>query len=231
MTIPNLVSQIQSAEAEWLQHWEHGPSRIRWDKIPLQVGDQAPDFTLQDATGATVHLHDFWSEKPTLLMFWRHYGCGCGIERARRLQNEYVKYIDTGANVVIIGQGEPERATAYIQNRQIPCPVLCDPTYKVYQAYDLLEGKPSQIVFNAPDKFLQCDFEAGISLQQSRHGTERAAVDSPWQLPGEFVIDRSGMIRLAYRYQYCEDWPNPLVLIAGIKEAIWDDNKSAFEIV
>jgi peroxiredoxin len=231
MTTVSLDSQIQSAEEEWLQHWENGASRLRWDKIPLQVGDQAPDFELQDSTGAVVHLHDFWKDRPTLLIFWRHYGCGCGIERARRLQNEYIKYTDAGANVVIIGQGEPERAAVYIQNRQISCPVLCDPTYKVYQAYDLLEGKPSQIVFNAPDKFLQCDLEAGISLQKSRHGTERAAVDSPWQLPGEFVIDQSGVIRLAYRYQYCEDWPNPLVLIAGIKEAIWGDNQSTSEAV
>lgn len=222
MISSNLDSQIQAAEEEWLDLWKHGPSRVRWNKIPLQVGDQAPDFELQDSTGATLHLRDFWSDKPALLLFWRHYGCGCGIERARRLQNEYSRYIDQGANVVIIGQGEPERAAAYIQNRNIPCPVLCDPTYKAYQAYDLLEGKPSQVVYNAPDKLLQCDLEAGISLQTSRHGTERAAVDNPWQLPGEFVIDKSGMIHLAYRYQYCEDWPNPQVLIGAIKEAIWE---------
>lgn len=219
---PNLDSQIQSAEEEWLQHWKNGPSRLRWNKIPLQVGDQAPDFELQDSTGATVHLSDFWQDKPALVLFWRHYGCGCGIERARRLQNEYADYINLGAKVVIIGQGEPERAALYIHNRNIPCPVLCDPTYTVYQAYDLLEGKPSQIVFDAPDKLLQCDLETGISLQNSRHGTERATVDNPWQLPGEFVVDTSGVIQLAYRYQYCEDWPNPLVLIGAIKEAVWE---------
>ena len=99
---------------------------------------------------------------------------------------------------------------------------MCDPTYRVYESYDLLDGKPSQIVFGAPDAFLQCDYEAGVKLQQSRRGTERAAVDNPWQLPGEFVVDRSGVIRLAYRYQYCEDWPNPLVLIGAIKEALWE---------
>jgi len=41
-------------------------------------------------------------------------------------------------------------------------------------------------------------------------------------LPGEFVVDNKGVVRLAYRYQYCEDWPNPLVLVAAIKEAIWE---------
>lgn len=217
-----LDSQIQSAEEEWLQHWKRGPARLRWNKIPLQVGDQAPDFELQDSTGATVHLRDFWNHKPALLLFWRHYGCSCGIERAQRLRNEYRDYIKLGANVIIVGQGEPERAATYIQNHKIPCPVLCDPTCKVYQAFDLLEGKPSQIVFDAPDEFLQCDFQAGVSLQKSRRGTERATVDDPWQLPGEFVVDKSGIIRLAYRYQYCEDWPNPLVLIGAIKESIWE---------
>jgi peroxiredoxin len=218
----NLDSQIQSAEEEWLQHWKRGPSRLRWNNIPLQVGDHAPDYELQDSTGATVHLRDFWSHKPALLLFWRHYGCSCGIERAKRLQKEYPDYIRLGAKVVIIGQGEPERAAAYIQNHKIPCPVLCDPTYKVYQAFGLLEGKPSQIVFDAPDELLQRNFDAGVNLQKSRHGTQRATVDNPWQLPGEFVVDESGVIRLAYRYQYCEDWPNPLVLIGAIKEALWE---------
>ena len=221
----NLDSQIRSAEEEWLLQWRIGPSRLRWNKIPLQVDDQAPDFELQDSTGATVHLRDFWNHKPALLLFWRHYGCSCGIERAQRLQKEYLDYVGLGANVVIIGPGEPERTAAYIQNHKVPCPVLSDPTYKVYQAFDLLEGKPSQIVFDAPDEFLQCNFDAGADLQKSRHGTERATVDNPWQLPGEFVVDELGIIRLAYRYQYCEDWPNPLVLIGAIKEALWETSK------
>ena len=62
----------------------------------------------------------------------------------------------------------------------------------------------------------------GRDLVESRQGTDRAILDDPWQLPGEFVVDRKGVVRLAYRYQYCEDWPNPLVLVAAIKEAIWD---------
>ncbi len=99
--------------------------------------------------------------------------------------------------------------------------MLCDPTRSVYEAYGLLEGKPSQIVFDAPDEFLRVDAEAGARLQQSRHGTPRAAVNSPWQLPGEFVIDCVGNVRLAHRYQHCEDWPNPLVLIAALKESAW----------
>jgi len=218
-----IEQQIADAEKEWMTAWKSGPTRTRWTKIPLQAGDAAPDFELLDSSGKKIKLSSFWNDKPTLLLFWRHYGCSCGRDRAARLQNEYSKYIELGANVIVIGQGEPERAAAYAEKNKISCPVLCDPTYKVYQAYDLLEGKTFQILFDAPDEYLKCDLEAGKNLQDSRHGTERAAVDSPWQLPGEIVVDKKGTIRLLYRYQYCEDWPNPLVLIAGIKEAIWEN--------
>ena len=215
--------QIEAAEAEWLDLWKQGPTRLRWTEVPLQVGDLAPDFELKDTSGKLVHLSDFWSNGPALILFWRHYGCSCGVDRAKLLQNEYADYIKLGASVVVIGQGDPERSKDYSEKHDIPCPVLCDPTYQVYEAYDLLEGKPSQIIYDAPDEYLRIDYETGAQLQQSRQGTESALVDSPWQLPGEFVVDQSGIIRLAHRYQHCEDWPNPSILIPAIKESIWQN--------
>ena len=211
-----------SGVAEWLERWSRGPTRTRWERIPLQAGDEAPDFELLDSSGNPRRLHEAWNGHPALLLFWRHYGCSCGRERASRLRAEYAQYVELGANVLVIGYGNPERAAAYAERHAIPCPVLCDPTFKLYEAYDLLEGKPSQIVFDATDAHLQCDVNAWKELVESRQGTERAILDNPWQLPGEFVVDEKGVVRLAYRYQYCEDWPNPLVLIAAIKEAIWE---------
>ena len=81
--------QIESAEKEWLDLWKKGPTRLRWDKVPLQVGDLAPDFELQDTSGNSVHLSDFWSNGPALILFWRHYGCSCGVDRANLLKDEY----------------------------------------------------------------------------------------------------------------------------------------------
>jgi peroxiredoxin len=215
-----LDDQVSSAEQEWLGKWRDGPTRSRWTTLPLQVGDRAPNFELQAAGGGQFHLSDFWAMGPAVLMFWRHYGCSCGMDRAVRLQSEYANYLQLGANVVVIGQGEPERSMLYAKQQNLPCLVLCDPTSSVFEAYDLLEGQPGQIVYDAPDEFLRMDFEAGKNLQKQRHGTQRATVDSPWQLPGEFVVDRLGRIQLAYRYQYCENWPDSLVLEAAIKEAI-----------
>jgi len=218
-----LELQTANAEKEGRALWEKGPTRTRWKKLPVQVGDDAPDFGLLDSQGKHVKLSSFWDGKPALILFWRHYGCSCGRDRAARFQEEYPKYIELDANVVVVGQGEPERAAAYAEKNKLTCPVLCDPTFEVYHAYDLLEGKTSQILFDAPDEYLKCEPEAINNLFDSHKGTDRAIVDSPWQLPGEFVIDKKGVIRLVYRYQYCENWPDPRVLMAGIKEAIWEN--------
>jgi peroxiredoxin len=213
--------QIAQAEKEWLELWQRGPVRTRWMNAPLQVGDSAPDFELVDSSGKNVRLSNFWQNGPALLLFWRHYGCSCGMHRAQRLAIEYPDYTMAGGNVVVIGQGEPERAALYASKHNLPCPVLCDPTFKVYEAFDLLEGQPSQVFFDASDELLRCEPAAGREFAKSRHNTDRALVDSPWLLPGEFVVDRNGKVRLAYRYQYCEDWPNQLVLIAALKDAAW----------
>ena len=65
-----LDRQIESAEKEWLELWKKGPTRLRWNKVPLQVGDLAPDVELQDTSGKSVHLRDFWLNGPALIMFW-----------------------------------------------------------------------------------------------------------------------------------------------------------------
>lgn len=215
-----LASQFEAAEKEWIDGWKRGPRRLRWTRIPLQVGDNAPDFTLLDAQSRKFQLKQLWKERPALILFWRHYGCSCGVDRAKRLINEYEDYLEAGVNIAIIGQGEPERAAAYAEKYNLPAiPILCDPEYEVYEAYGLVEGKPSQILFDAPSEYLDLDLEAGMNLAKSRREEERPLVDNSWLLPGEFAIDRNGEVRLAYRYNYCEDFPDHRVLLAAIREA------------
>lgn len=207
----------EAAEAEWLRAWDAGPIRTRWERIPLQGGDRAPDADLRDHSGVVRRLSDFWANGPALLMFWRHAGCSCGVDRAARLRNEYAGYVETGGSVVVIGMWEPARADRYRALHELPCPVLADPERSLYEAFDLLEGTPAQVLFDAPDEFLRREPQAGRMLATERHGSDRASVDSPWQMPGEFVVGPDGTVRLAYRYQYCEDYPDPRVLIAALR--------------
>ena len=221
-----VAAQTKEAQAEWMDGWKRGPQRTRWTKIPLQVGDKAPDFTLADMYGNQVKLSQYWKSQPALILFWRHYGCGCGTDRAKRLLTEIEDYKRAKANVVIIGQGEPERSFMYAVKYGLKAfPILSDTEFKVYEAYDLLEGAESQILFDAQDELLCRFLEAGQTFAQTREAEGRPLVDNPWLLPGEFVVDTKGIIRLAYRYNYCEDYPDHRVHIAAIREATGDLKK------
>jgi len=211
--------QTKAAEAEWLQGWQTGPIRTRWDKSPVQAGDVAPDLELKDTAGKAVRLSDYWKEKPVLLIYWRHFGCSCGFDRAGRLAKEMADYDKSGGRVVIVGQGEPERTNAYAQKAGLTGTILCDPQHHAYIAYGLLEGTPAQVLFDAPDEMLKREYKAGVDFQNDRIEKGRPPVDSPWQLPGEFVVDTTGIIQLAYRYNFCEDWPDPRVHIAALRKA------------
>ena len=210
---------IEAAEDRWKTGWEAGPTRLRWTSLPPQVGDPAPDATLSDHEGTDVALSSLWADRPLLILFWRHFGCSCGMDRAARLRTELPDYRTGGGDVVIVGQGEPARAARYRERQGIDVPILSDPERSVYQAYGLLQGSTAQILFDAPDPFLRCDFDAGMGLAASRHATDRALVDDPWQLPGEFVVGTDGVIAYAHRYGWCEDYPDPRVHVAVIRGA------------
>src|SRR4051812_38833606 len=207
--------QIAAAGERWEAGWRAGPSRLRWETLPGQIGDAAPDAELLDHGGRPVRLADAWSAGPALILFWRHFGCSCGMDRAGRLREELAAYRETGATVVIVGQGEPDRAARYRERQSLDVPILSDPDRATYAAYGLLQGTTAQILFDAPDPFLRCDLEAGLGLRASRLGTDRALVDDPWQLPGEFVVGPDGRIAHAHRYQWCEDYPDPRVHLAA----------------
>ena len=217
-----ISAETDAAGLQWREHWRRGPTRMRWTELPPQRGDAAPDLELVNArTGTTMALHELWSHRPALLLFWRHFGCSCGRDRSARLRAEYVGYVAAGARVAIIGQGEPERAVTYARTNGIPEEValLCDPDETAYSAYGLLEGSPAEVLFDAPDDFLRCEPQAGDKLFRMRAENGMPMVDNPWLLPGEFVVGADGMLASTYRFQFCEHWIDPRVNVAAIRYA------------
>jgi peroxiredoxin len=214
--------ETDAARREWQHGWAAGPTRTRWTELPVQAGDPAPSLDLVEArSGELRPLSSAWADGPALLLFWRHFGCSCGRDRAQRLRSEYASYRDVGATVALVGQGEPERTLTYAAANELPDDLLlyCDPEERAYRAYGLLEGGPIEMLFDAPDDYLRCEPEAGASLAASRVAEGRPMVDNTWLLPGEFVVDRDGRLVTTHRFQYCEHWIDPRVNVAAIRFA------------
>ena len=83
-----------------------------------------------------------------------------------------------------------------------------------------MEGKPLLFLYDAPGDLQRREDDATQGFIDGRREAGRPLVDDPWQLPGEFVVDRAGVLRLTYRYNYCEDFPDPRVIVAAIREAV-----------
>ena len=215
-------AETDAAGRQWLDRWLSGPTRERWTELPPQRGDAAPSLPLLNArSGAPVELSGTWAERPALLLFWRHFGCSCGRDRAARLRSEYGGYVAAGGRVVLIGQGEPERTLVYASANGIPDGVqlLCDPDETAYRAFGLLEGGPIEVLFDAPDGYLRCEPELGRQMATERQALGRPNVDNPWLLPGEFVVAPDGRLVTAYRFAFCEHWIDPRVNVAAIRFA------------
>jgi peroxiredoxin len=212
-----LGALVAAAEAEWLDRWTTGPLEPEGDGLP--AGAPAPDVSLLDDTGRVRSLAEFWSGQSALVLFWRHFGCGCGIGRAERLKAEWADYAAAGLRPVIVAQGEPERAAAYREEHGIPCPILCDPDHAAYRAFGIGQWSVERILFEAPPEFWDHPHQLGVDFQDGRRAQGRPLVDDPWRAVKEFVIGPNGVVRLTYSYQYCEDFPNPRVLTAAARLA------------
>ena len=199
-----------AAEAEWLDRWTDGPSEVEMRLRP--EGEAAPDVVLLDDTGAQRALSEWWQEGPALLIFWRHFGCYCGLGRAERLRNEWDRYRESGLHPVVIGQGEPLRAAAYRADQALPCRVLCDPNYDVYRSYGVGHWSIERLLSTSSPEYWDHPRELGVSFQNDRRASGLPLVDDPWRASAEFVVGVSGVIRHAFAYQYCFDYPPPEVL-------------------
>jgi protein-tyrosine phosphatase len=103
----------QKAEDAWLRNWIAGPRRLRWTELPVQTGDSAPVSKQKNEAGADFELREAWKDSPAVLIFLRHFGCGCAWERAERLVAEFPKLIAAGAIIVAVGQGDPARCRQF----------------------------------------------------------------------------------------------------------------------
>jgi peroxiredoxin Q/BCP len=106
----------------------------------LNVGDKAPDFTLNSDEGKPVSLSDFKGKQVVLYFYPKANTPGCTIEACdfRDLRPKFQK-----AGVVILGvSADPEKALAKFKaNKKLNFPLLSDPDHKMIESYGVWRMK------------------------------------------------------------------------------------------
>lgn len=103
-----------------------------------QVGDQAPDFTLKNATGVEISLAAELKKGPVVLTWYRGGWCPyCNITLAA-LQEELPAIKKAGATLLALTPELPDKALTTSEKNKLEFQVLTDLNHKVADQYGLL---------------------------------------------------------------------------------------------
>jgi thioredoxin-dependent peroxiredoxin len=100
----------------------------------LNVGDNAPTFSLSDAEGKTVSLGDYRGRKVIVYFYPAASTPGCTKE-ACDFRDNLGELNDAGLDVVGISPDKPEKLAKFRDNEQLTFPLLSDPDRKVLTAW------------------------------------------------------------------------------------------------
>jgi peroxiredoxin len=170
----------------------------------LQVGAKAPDFTLPNAQGGSLTLSAINAKGPVVLTFYRYGSCPFCNLQLRAYQQVLPQIRDLGAELVAISAQKPELAADDIQKKELTFPVLTDKENRVAGQYG--------VVFTLSEEFrkLQTGFGSPIP---------KFTGDDSWTLPmpGTFVVDRGGVVRLAHVDPNYMKRLEPAALLAALR--------------
>lgn len=117
----------------------------------LNVGDQAPDFTLKTTAGETFRLADQRGKRSIVLYFYpKDDTPGCTAQ-ACSFRDQYEDFQDLGAEVVGISSDSEASHQKFTQKHRLPFPLLADEGGQVRKLYEvpraLLGILPGRVTF------------------------------------------------------------------------------------
>jgi peroxiredoxin len=171
----------------------------------LQVGDQAPLFTLPDALNNEVKLADVIEKGPVVLTFYRGGWCPyCNMEL--RAYNEILEDIhQAGGQLVAISPQTPDQSLSTKEKSELNFHVLSDVGNKVAKGFNL--------VYRLPDYLIDLYKEFGLRVDEHNG-------DDSWTLPvsATYIIHQDGTIAYEYTQADYKDRVEPTDVLNELRK-------------
>jgi peroxiredoxin Q/BCP len=106
---------------------------------PLAVGNQAPDFHLQDQKGDWHTLETHKGQWLVLYFYPKDFTGGCTTEVCT-FRDDIVKLHKAGATVLGVSLDDVKSHAAFAEKYHVPFPLLADTEKKTATDYDVLSG-------------------------------------------------------------------------------------------
>lgn len=153
----------------------------------LTVGDVAPDFTLPDVDGRAVSSADLRAAGPVIVAFYRGGWCAYCVLELRAWAGMVDAVRAAGVGLVAVGPQTVEASAATADDVAAPFPVLSDVGNAVARSFGIVHPLTAEVagLYAA----------SGYDLP-TRNAQDPDALELP--LPATFVLDRDGIVRLAF---------------------------------
>ena len=173
----------------------------------MSVAENLKDIEVLDLTGNPVRLGLLWVDHSVVLAFVRHFGCILCREHVGQLNAALGSIRRCGAELVIVGCGQPEQAKDFCAAQNVKSPVFIDPEQKAYRAAGLKRGLWSSLRPKAWSNSLRA-YRAGI-----RQGPTQG---DPFQQGGVFVFRPGNITAYSYISDAAGDHPPVDEVVAAV---------------
>ena len=106
----------------------------------IQIGMQAPDFTLSDQNGNPISLSDFRGQKVVLYFYPKDNTPGC-TRQACGYAAQYAGFRDSGITVIGISRDSVASHAKFAEKHSLPFILLSDPERVAIEAYGVWQEK------------------------------------------------------------------------------------------
>jgi peroxiredoxin len=182
----------------------------------LALGQAAPSFRLPSAQGGEVGLKEYAGRRNVILFFAKGMACGFCRQKMSQLARGAPRFQALDADIVMIAPTTLERGRFYAKNFPLPFPYLCDPDYRVYEAYGM-PVRPHSLLWKTR---VMVHAMRMPPAEVTELGAAKPALS---ELPrfvndddlGFFVVDKGGTLRYASTAPYVEfDRTKPVAMPA-----------------
>ena len=146
--------------------------------MSLQIGNQAPAFTLHTSINETISLSDFAGEKNVLILFFPQAFTGVCTKELCAIRDDISRYQNTNAQVLGISVDSVFTLAKFKEEQQLNFPLLSDFNKEVSTAY--------------------------YSIYESFTGMNMKGVSKR----SAFLVDKAGIIQYAEVLESAGDIPN-----------------------
>ncbi len=169
------------------------------DISPLLIGEIIPDIVLKAPDGSDHSMLDIFSEKPTVLLFYRGGWCPYCNAHLAEMQGAESEIIKLGYQIVAISPDSPKNLQSTNEKNELQ--------YSLYSDADGTFMKAMGIAFEAPERSVD-------KLKKYSDGLNKGILP----VPAVFVVDTSGKIEFEYINPYYKTRLSADLLLAVLKE-------------